>query len=396
VIWRLEQAIKARTFEDNASEQAWESGLQQSDPETRQVRGGIERFRIELDARKRELAAKVRDSVGSNADHDAAAAARDNVDRQLKHLERRERERLQTFYSGGESARSLYKSGFSSIAETMTLLRPGEAYVGYIWAGESLVRTMLPWYGPESMTVRPFDRTMMAWLEQAAAGVRGLVGPDPTETTQDDLDAHVKSSLLGDLPPGVDPLIISPDGPLVGIPWPQIAESSAAIDSERDTQYAISIVPAPGTLRLLRATNRQSRRGLYLGVACDPGDLPLSEITVSRIAQDYFSDDYENGFVPTRECSTLPRRTDHVQLLHFACHAERFGLRLSVEDRWTTPIDLSEFGLRADMLLLTTCHTGDMKGHDGYRPLGNEFVGVLQGLLLATHAAADREQRLCP
>ncbi len=79
--------------------------------------------------------------------------------------------------------------------------------------------------------------------------------------------------------------------------------------------------------------------------------------------------------------SELFERADRVPLLHLACHASRDGILLSKDGGWTTPLDLLDLTVRADVLPLTACNAGGFSTTDN-----NEFLGVVRQLLVATEA----------
>src|SRR5262249_36271198 len=95
-----------------------------------------------------------------------------------------------------------------------------------------------------------------------------------------------------------------------------------------------------------------SADGPYLGVACDPGGeraLPGVDNLVRRLAGDHFGESGSPACLSTADCGEFFTQLRRVRMLHLACHAGRGGLLLSTEDRWTTPLDLADVGVRADV-----------------------------------------------
>ena len=379
--WRLEQAAKARSFLDqHGQDEAWNS-LVASDAILRELIGKIESFTLRLGRMTRDIDAKLvagrpPSTVRKLADERNALGL--ELEQAERQLDRRTREAI------GERPDAVALASVAPVspAQLQACLRPGEAYLGYMWNSGSPIRSLVT---PDLIRIEPTAAMPADYVRLAVAAARDGEVP-PAIGTQDAV------ALLGRIPSGVDTLIISPDGLLNGFPWHQMPlPAPGGAGPPLEDRYATAVVPAAGLLPRLRDGHGRGagagREDAYLGVACDgtAAGAPLACVDgeVMAVARDYFGADPGSGFLTTADCDRLLERGCRVGLLHLACHAERSGLQLSPDGTWITPVDLAGRGLRARILLMTGCRAGDFSEQDG-----NEFLGVVRQLLIAARSAA--------
>jgi CHAT domain-containing protein len=222
------------------------------------------------------------------------------------------------------------------------------------------------------------------WVDRCSRWARGYAESSQLDATS----AAMAVSLLQGIPDWADTLLISPDGPLMGLPWHELPLPPGGPHRTVGERYAIGILPAAGVLRQLRSQESQTPELAYLGVACDGASsvghrrLECADAEVETIASTYFTPTGAVAF-PTEVCHKFFDEQRRVQLLHCSCHAERGGLLLSRTNEWTTPMDLLHLGVQADLLLLTGCNAGDFARDDS-----NELLGIVRQLLVATRARA--------
>jgi tetratricopeptide (TPR) repeat protein len=378
--WRLEQAVKGRSFLDqHHQDEVWNS-LVSSDSTLRELTGKIEHLGLRLDDLGRKIDAAL---VAGRLDDDTRALAdqRESIDSDLEQAQRQLDLRVEEMVQERPDQAELASIRPVTRQELQACLSPGEAYLGYLWNGGSVIRSLVT---PGTVNIQPADSEFHDYVRRAVAAARD------GETPPDDGLAAV-AGLLGEIPADTDTLIISPDGLLNGFPWhlaplPGSGDPGQALAD----RYSTAIVPAGGFLARLRTGQdggAPRRDAAYLGVACDGAAAGRRLASVDReveaVARDYFAADPGSGFLATADCHQLLERGCCVDLLHLACHADRNGLLLSRDGTWVTPVDLMRPSLRAGILLLTGCRAGDFSGQDN-----NEFLGVVRQLMIATRSRA--------
>jgi tetratricopeptide (TPR) repeat protein len=392
LLWRLEQAVKSRSFQDEWNDSAWRS-IFDEDAQLRELTGAIEVARVHLDqchaALSTALIARMEDAALR------AAATRDRLEEELKALETRLNDRYEAVARERSDIRTLVGIPCRTPAEIQACLNEGEAFLGFLWGGWGLCRVLVR---PQScaINISPGEAWLHEWLTSAVTRARhGYT--DNGWPEENELLRRVAAVLLGEIPSDIDTLLISPHGPMVGLPWHELP--LAGEDSEWDSvedRYTISVVPAAGFLHSLRRDHPEvevsTRRLAYLGVACDGGSyqrLEVADRTVEQIATNYFSCGVDSAYLTTKECGALLNQTGRVGLLHLACHAEPSGLLLSEDGTWTTPVSLLGMSLRADILLLMACRAGDLSRREASEfPGKNEFLGIVRQLLIVCQARA--------
>jgi tetratricopeptide (TPR) repeat protein len=379
--WRLEQAAKGRSFLDqHHQDEVWNS-LVASDALLRELTSAIERLTLRRD----ELTYKIDTALLSGRPGDSTrqqAEERDAAGSDLESAERRRDQRVEEVVRERPDHAGLASAPPVTLSELQACLCPGEAYLGYLWNGGSMIRSLVT---PGLVHIQPASSELSGYITRAVAAARDAQTPP-------DMGPEDATSLLGHVPADTDTLIISPDGLLNGFPWHLIPlPGSDGPGQPLGDRYTTAVVPTAGLLPRLRLGHREGaageQYGAYLGVACDGAaagqPLACADDEVTAIARTYFATDPGSGFLVTAECHRLFEQSRRVRLLHLACHARRNGLLLSRDGTWMTPVDLAGHALEADILLMTGCHAGDFSEQDN-----NEFFGVVRQLLIGTGARA--------
>lgn len=348
--WRLEQAAKGRSFlDEHHQDEVWNS-LIASDQILRELTSKIEQLTLRRDELTRAIDAalvtgQLDEKVRAQADlRNSMTSDLENVQRQLdRHVEQVVRER--------PDQAALASVSPVTPPELQACLDPSEAYLGYLWNGGSVIRSLVT---PSNVSIQPVGSGILDYARSAVAAAGN--GEMPPDTSPD-----IVECLLGQIPPSTDTLIISPDGLLNGFPWHLISLRGPADTSHLlGDRYSTAVIPTAGILPRLRSRNDNravERVADYLGVACDGAaagaGLTCVDGEVEAIARSYFADDPGSGFLATADCHAFLERGCRVGLLHLACHANRNGLMLSRDGTWVTPVGLIGLRLRADILLLT-------------------------------------------
>jgi tetratricopeptide (TPR) repeat protein len=386
--WRLEQAAKGRSFLDehrsrpdrDDQDEVWNS-LVASDDVLRGLESAIEHLIL----RQEDLTSKIDTALLSGRPGDRArqqAEERDALGSDLENAQRLRDRRVEEVARERPDQTMLGSVPPVTLPELQASLWPGEVYVGYLWNGGSMIRSVVT---TGMVRIQATDGGLSGYVTRAVAAARdGQTPPD--------MSPEEAAALLGPVPAGTDTLIISPDGLLNGFPWHLVPlPCSSGPGQALGDRYTTAVIPTAGILPRLRCGHGRSPAaepdGTYLGVACDGAaagrPLAYADDEVRAIAQTYFAADSGSGFLTTADCHQLLEQGCRVRLLHLACHARRNGLLLSGDGTWVTPVDLAGRGLRADILLLTGCSAGDFSGRDN-----NEFFGVVRQLLIAARSRA--------
>jgi hypothetical protein len=384
LLWRQEQALKGRSFQDQHTQHENWTLLVAEYPRLRDLTREVDILVLKLE----ELTTKLdRCLMANNSTHEldrlvgdleAARAAHADAERTLtRYLDELDR----------HPSRSLDLASVppASVADLQAALHPDEAYLGFLWSfGSQFVRFLVEATGPLVVTIQPKPEPSVfdAWLAH-------LPGSDLGSSQAEEIDqgeiAAVASCLIGDLPASIDTLFVAPEGQLMSVPWHQILLSQGPSGPQSLGQRCvIALTPAAGAIRQWRTEAMAPIDEPYLGIACNgDGRIPGVDIEVTNIARDYFSASGERAYLTTTTCHRFFSERRAVRILHLACHAGRAGLLLSTDGVWTTPIDLIRLETRAHVLLLTGCNAGNISDRDN-----NEFLGIVRQLLHVTQARA--------
>lgn len=354
LVWGLEQLAKARSMQDQmVGRELWPRFLAR-DAQLRALTKELEQRRFELEAAQRE---------GRNLQVGDVHEAIDGLQRRLRY-------RLEDVVADVEL--DLASAPVPGWREVQAVLRPGELYVGLVACGRDLfLRCRL------TADSARFDSVvvpeLMGILLHDLAFVRfaGLHRRAP----------HRALTLLGELDPGIDTVLICPDRQLVAVPWHLLdPDGTREFLGERLT---IAVVPAAGALWSLRRPPAGARPDggvpRYLGVSHQAPDLETVDQEIENVRAGYFPT--TGRCLPTGDGHRMVDETGHVGLLHVASHALVAGFAFG--PRTVTPIALAGMTLTADILLLTGCYLGAFGRADN-----NELVGVARQLLIATGARA--------
>lgn len=381
-LWSMEQAIKGRSFLDQRIQNDVWNYLLKVDPPLREITRVVQDLSRRRDKLEEEISRLLFGRQAAKVP--ALARKRDEIVHDLEQATRARLRRLPEVVERRPATLNLVSVPPVTTTQLQACLNPGEAYLGFLWNSGNIVRLMVLHDGrclihmPSTSNLDFFQR----WLRDSKeCGPVKLSDLDDEERLVVDEAAR---ELLDGVPDQVDTLIISPHGPLVGVPWHELPLSSLGFDDVVGEHYTVGIVPAAGVLTQIRKEGLTKREASYLGVACNgDGTIPLVDAEVRHIAESYFSGDLGARYLTTQDCRELFQAQSSVQLLHLACHASRGGFLLSQNGMWTAPVDLLDLGLRADLLLLTGCDAGKFVDDDE-----NEFLGVVRQLMVVTRARA--------
>jgi hypothetical protein len=389
LVWRLEQATKGRTFQDqNANPHAWDA-LIAADDQLRALNRRVQQATLEVARAQMEIdrllaAGETARAMESAREVNQSRADVDAADRDM----RRYVSRLDIDQNTAVALASVPPARSEHVRAA---LQAGEVFVGYLWAAGDLLRTVVTHDAGCSVEALRVTATgpggLFEWAGlQARRAQRRLLRLEDDEAADGSTgeDAAVVGELLPGLPDGTHTLFLSPAGPLLGVSWHDLPLPGGS--ARLGDRLAIGIVPSAGVLTQLRGRPGQAAEAPYLGVACDPGGeraLPGADDLVRRLAREHFGKSGPDECLTTTDCDRLFELRRRVSVLHLACHAGRGGLLLSGDGRWTTPLDLARVGVRADVLLLTACNTGSFATDEN-----NEFLGVVRQLMIVTEARA--------
>lgn len=377
LIWLLIEAPKARSFQDQRLQnEAW-SGLVSSDAQLAAIVSEKEQAEREKANIEHQIGAGLAAGMPdfTTAMEDTFRNAEERVTKAHAEFERR----IAKISRNNPERASIASIPPVSMQELQRVLHNNEAYISYRWNGGAPLRVTVT---PESYAAEVTEVSVSFVKNSTADAVAGNV---PSHATPSDTAA-----VVGDIPDGVDTLIISPDSLLLGLPWNDLPmpseESPCARIGER---FRVAVAPAAGFLRQLRSEGAAARDTTYVGVACRGiPEKPLGYVDweVKAVKDHYFADDARSIALTTEECPSFLANGCKARVLHFASHAQRHGLLLSQDNTWTTPVDFLKgrgrtFG--ADIILLTGCYAGDFSKEDS-----NEFLGILRQLMVVTGARA--------
>ncbi|MEH0517308.1 CHAT domain-containing protein [Streptomyces sp. B21-079] len=381
LIWLLSEAHKGRSFQDQQLQDDTWSRLAADDSTLSELMTR----RNDLTREQSDLTQMITAPVATRSDDEVQLMKQElrRTQRELEDIDRQVARRFQRLYQDTPERIELLSTSPVTPEELQACLEPGEAYISYRWNDGATLRTVVT---QTSVTVGlTTDVSSASATAAVTAGRKGKVLLSSDFPSAD--------RLIGPVPDEIDTLIISPDSLLLGVPWHQMPRASPSNPNlTLGERYTVSVIPAAGVLRHLRAHRPSAERGgrgtAYLGVACDGGedDLIFVDQEVKAIRQNHFADEPGSGFLVTADCGRFLEHGCNAGLLHLACHAEPHGLLLSRDGTWTRPTDLMNIHGRtfgADILLLTGCSAGDFS-----RKENNEFLGVVRQLIVVTGARA--------
>jgi tetratricopeptide (TPR) repeat protein len=356
LVWDLAQTIKARTFlEEGASHALW-LGLLKHCPDLAAAQKRLEELKLGETSpdRSREL-------LEAEVDF-----------RRLLDKAAREHPEM-TLVTSVEPATK---------DQLVGCLHPGEAYLDYLWLDDGMIRLTLT-FGRESV-VEIIEKDSFHWLEDwlTRAEEKHAAFGDWHELQ----DVHRSMDLLGVIPSGTSSLLISPHGRLLKVPFHSLFYRELSGEQcQLGVRFTTSLVPAAGML----VESRMNRSGLretplaYVGLASNSdGRIPGVDFEIRHVRERYFTRLPAMAFLTSDAREFLTTKTS-TRLLHLACHASRYGLRLSTDSRWITPVDLIDLGIRADVVVCTGCSVGGFTDEET-----NEFMGIIRQLIAVTHARA--------
>lgn len=186
------------------------------------------------------------------------------------------------------------------------------------------------------------------------------------------------------LPGWVNHLHVVPEGVLNYLPFAVLQGPEGRFLVE---EYALSVVPSAGTLKLCRQQNPQRWRSILL--FADPnGELPGSRAEVMAIREE--SPNRRHVFSGAQATqANLEEFAGQYDILHFATHGRfvrrapwRSHLELHGEERLTVE-EIGRLNLDAYLVTLSACETALSGGLVNDVPSGDEWIGLNQAFLAA-------------
>jgi len=210
------------------------------------------------------------------------------------------------------------------------------------------------------------------------------------------LFADVLEPVLAGAPPGMRTLVISPDGPLHGLPFEALYGDGFVLD-----RWEVVQVPSVSVL----ARSAQPASGVV--VVADPpdsahlGQLPAARVEAEEIRRRIVGSARVVEGDAATEAGILDRELDRAAILHFATHAvvdelapRRSALVLGPtrdsDGRWTID-EIYRRKLAADLVVLSACKTGAgvrLRG-EGVMSLARAFLQAGASATIATRWQVD-------
>ncbi|MBO3747474.1 CHAT domain-containing protein [Streptosporangiaceae bacterium NEAU-GS5] len=379
-VWGTTQAVKGRAFLDQQLQRDVWNHLLIADSDLRERTKAVEEARIRVETAERDVQSAFF-SAGMGV-VEPYVQAREAAQQELRDRERDQAERLRLITRGRSPAVRLIGGEPTTVADLQAALRPGELYLEYLGRYGRLIRASVT-RNSYDVAIPELDQSVFTnWLRGMDERTRHGTG----FTADDSESIRLAGLLVGDIPADIHTIVVCPHGELVRTPWHLLPlESGGAVGDA----YVTAIVPAAGSFLQLRRDPPEPARSGYLGVSYDARDrpglarLPGVDREVTQVAERYFRGadvDGRPNLITSAEADAFLGLTCRVRLLHVACHANRNGLQLA---RTVTPVDLLDLGVRADVVLLTGCDTGDFAADDA-----NDFLGIVRQLMIATEARA--------
>jgi CHAT domain-containing protein len=329
---------------------------------------------------RQELAAMLATIEGKRGEHARYSAA--VVERRIRHLSvRMEDVEL-------ELARSVPGLGIAlgrdSEAHLRFALGAGERYLELFFAGADLVIFDLDRCGLRVMTHRHAREQIEERIEAVRFQLsKATFGRRCLEVAGTFLTDQVRSHLgyLGELVlatitdrPAPQQLLVAPHGLLHHLPL-------AALELGGEPLLChCPVAVAPGSAILGRLLRRPQQRPHQLGIAGSaPNGLPEIDREVIEIAS-RFADALVVHGATSEHVRTLLTTCDAVHVASHGAFQPLFpaGSGLRLEDQWLTALDLLQLPIRARLVSLSACASGQV----AVTP-GEELIGVVRALLAA-------------
>ncbi|MFI5959723.1 CHAT domain-containing protein [Cryptosporangium sp. NPDC051539] len=341
-VWALEQAVKARAFQDElVTSGAWSA----------------------LVARDERLAAAVRVEESARLPDGYYS---ESVLRRARIAQKHRVEDLQSEWRGTGRHVPAVGAGPVSIERLRAALREGEAYLGLVETAD----------GPLWIAVSP--DAFSAGRVATRPAVRG-------EPDRSPLSIPVTFvALVREVVASADTLLVCPEGDLIAVPWQLLPRAAG-----RDVCEVVALVPSAGTLVHLRELGPPAIGSVlsYLGVADDAAanvaglkELGCVNREILSVAERFPA---ERRRVITSAAPNALHRIrglpDHFDVLHLACHATSHGIFLG--GRWVPPVELAATRLTGTILFVTGCWAGAFDTNDH-----NEMTGIVRQLMVVTRS----------
>jgi tetratricopeptide (TPR) repeat protein len=390
LLWKLEQTIKGRTFqEEGAAIVLWRDILD-AHPALREAEASVDQARLRIQMPQLNLVeslASTGRTAFSKSEEQANKARwrRQRLQAELTAAEERLNSLLDDLVREHPEILPMVTIDPPQVETLQEVLSPDEAYLGFLWLSVGLVRFQVtkPIGLRVEAVIGPSFQRLSQWLEGAHYKHQRTSLADWSLLD----NPHETQKLLGTIPKGVRSLYVSPHGPqLTGLPMNRLTstvdEDGHVVGLDKRLG-SISIIPAAAILvqmsRAVPATPDHS----YVGVACNAtDDLPGVDREVADTAQRYFRNRRPPGeyFLTDRSDQFFTFQAT-AGVLHLACHAGPGGLWLRHGSGPTTPMELLRCQIKADIVVCTGCSAGRFLPE-----ATNEFLGVIRQLLTVTGA----------
>ena len=390
--FRLAEEVRARSLADEIAA----GGTRPANPLQDELRARLTAQQLRLESRLQR----------QNADESGTQALRNSIEETRAQLD------ATRLGSGGVAAREhALPESMSAVQQQMPA---GTAVLAY-FVGDDASHAWL-------LTARELRHSTLPGREELQRALSGMVTTRRGKPTAGSTDRDLGSMLLGQLLDGVTEsrMLVLADGPLNGVPFASLAvpgtagellvdrfvlgyapSLALAMESARPTKShntRVAVISDPvyaaddRRLQSAQQTNAGTLRSAPRASANNLTRLPYSALEASAVTKAFGSKDMIqlSGFDATTDrVLQLPSR--ELAVLHFATHAiarkdspEQSALYLSeytsegslLPDSRLTANDIARSGLRADVVVLSGCATGD-----GASLRGEGVLGLTYGFL---------------
>jgi CHAT domain-containing protein len=392
--FRTAERVRARSLSDEISA-GGSAARRDSDPEEKALRASLTSLQLRLENRMQR----------QDADEAGTLELRRDIEETRARLEKIRLERRGV--AAGEATLP------DDIREIQNALPPDTAVLAY-FVGDERSHAWL-------LDRRGVRHAPLAGRESLQRAIDAMFGEQRQRQARNDAARRLGKMLLVDLLDGVPEkrLLIITDGPLSGVPFaalpasqgstetlidrfvlgyaPSLALAMQAGDSGGKQPARVAVISDPvyafDDRRLRTASiSGNNLRGTTLPVPDNLSRLPYSALEAGTVLKEFGAEQTValSGFDATPE-RVIELRSTHLAILHFATHAaarrdspEQSALFLSrytpdgnpIPDNQLSVADIARSGLRADLVVLSGCSTGD-----GNELRGEGVLGLTYGFL---------------
>lgn len=388
-VFRIIERAKARAFLEGLSVSSGEDASKDSP---------------EMVLRERELSREIT-ILNKNARKPGQSKAERNAS--LRQLEEKEDEHMRVLASlraGKSDSRGSPPFRDISVSDVQTALVDGRtALLEYLISENRSYLLLITRQNAQLYTLAgkgELERSLRGYLKSLTSSASSSFGGVPAAER---IGKDLLSSLKKDLPPGIDTLIIIPDGILNYLPFETLRLNAAGEAKYLIEDYRVSYCPSSAAFLLLKQKPRADSRAKALLAfgAPDYGPSALSEDDTGVNHREFMTDPYlgPDNFLPSlpfskeevlgiarhfpvsqsdvflgkqaNETTIKSLPLSDYRIIHIACHAildDRLPFRSALafsqdagkeEDGFLQVREIYSLKLNADLIVLSACQTGN-------------------------------------